>query len=383
VLIASALPLCLPLCFVSFVPFVSFVRASAQAPARARAEALATRAGERLQALRREADALAQQERTLLGDLRQLEIDRQIKAEAVKDADAKVAAVTTEVAQTRARMEALQRQDEGERPGLRARLVEIYKLGQGRYLKLLLSTSNLRRIGQSTRVVAELAEQDRRRIAERQKTLSDLQAAQTRLLAQQHEAQQLGEEARRAATAAASTAAAKSALIRDIDQRRDLNAQLTAELQSAQQKLQLALRDLSAGDVPALPLRPFRGALPWPVAGTVRYRVGGTAARGAASSNGIEIAATEGTAVHAVHDGLVAFAGPFAGFGNLVIVDHGGRAFSLYGHLLDVAVTKGARVGAGEEVGTVGPAPAGPPGLYFELRVDGRPVDPLQWLGKR
>ncbi len=104
---------------------------------------------------------------------------------------------------------------------------------------------------------------------------------------------------------------------------------------------------------------------------------------GQASSNGIEIAAPEGADRPAVHDGVVAFADTFAGFGNLVILDHGSQTFSLYGDLLDITVKKGARVERGQPVGTVGPTPAGPPGLYFELRVDGQPVDPLQWLKKR
>jgi septal ring factor EnvC (AmiA/AmiB activator) len=66
-----------------------------------------------------------------------------------------------------------------------------------------------------------------------------------------------------------------------------------------------------------------------------------------------------------------------------VIVDHGARAFSLYGNLLDIAVKKGARVERGQTVGSVGRSPTGPAGLYFELRVDGQPVDPLQWLKRK
>jgi septal ring factor EnvC (AmiA/AmiB activator) len=87
--------------------------------------------------------------------------------------------------------------------------------------------------------------------------------------------------------------------------------------------------------------------------------------------------------VVAIHDGTVAFAGPFAGYGNLVIVDHGAQTFSLYGDLLDIGVQKGARIEHGHTVGTAGPIPSGSDGIYFELRVDAHPVDPLQWLKKR
>ena len=104
--------------------------------------------------------------------------------------------------------------------------------------------------------------------------------------------------------------------------------------------------------------------------------------RGSAA-NGVEMASTEGADALAIHDGTVAFAGPFSGFGNLVIVDHGGQAFSLYGDLLDIVVRKGARIEHGQPVGTAGPIPSGSDGIYLELRVDGRPVDPLQWLKRR
>jgi len=107
-----------------------------------------------------------------------------------------------------------------------------------------------------------------------------------------------------------------------------------------------------------------------------------TFGRGSAA-NGIEISAAEGADAVAVHDGTVAFAGTFSGFGNLVILDHGSQTFSLYGDLLEIGVKKGARVEHGQPVGTAGPIPSGSDGIYFELRVDGHPVDPLQWLKKR
>jgi septal ring factor EnvC (AmiA/AmiB activator) len=86
--------------------------------------------------------------------------------------------------------------------------------------------------------------------------------------------------------------------------------------------------------------------------------------------------------VAAVHEGTVAFADLFTGYGTLVIVEHGGGAFSLYGYLDKAQVARGQRVEAGTAVGVSGRNPSGNPALYFELRIDGRPVDPLQWLQK-
>jgi septal ring factor EnvC (AmiA/AmiB activator) len=358
------------------------VAAGAQVPVeRARTEALARRAADRLQALQREADRLASDERTVLGDLRKVELERQIRVEELKRVDTDAAKVQADLHQISVRMDALQASARAELPELQQRLVEIYKLGRARYLRLLLSTPDLRRLGQSTRTVAALAKLDRDRVALHAQTLAELKKERKALETRGAEFKALHAAAEKAQAAAQRAAQAKTDLIREIDRRRDLNAQLSSELQAAQQKLQTALRDVAAGaaavDV-ALPLRPFRGALDWPINGPVTRHFG----RGS-TSNGIEIEATEGASALAVHDGTVAFAGPFTGFGNLVILDHGAQTFSLYGDLLDIGVKKGARVEHGQPVGTAGPIPSGSEGIYFELRVDARPVDPLQWLRKR
>jgi septal ring factor EnvC (AmiA/AmiB activator) len=64
----------------------------------------------------------------------------------------------------------------------------------------------------------------------------------------------------------------------------------------------------------------------------------------------------------------------------LVILDHGHGAYSLYGHLAETPLTSGTPLRRGDVVGSVGLVPAGDAAVYFEMRIDGRPVDPLQWL---
>lgn len=355
----------------------------AQQPDRARTEALAKRAGERLVALQREADRLATEESTLLNSLRKLEVDRQIKAEELKQASLRVTALDAEIATANSKIEKLEASDTAQRPELNARLVEMYKMGKARYARVLLSAPDLRRLGQISRTVAALAKLDRDRINEHQRTLDALKSERATLGERQKEAVAARAASEKAQTAAAHAAQAQEALVRDIDRRRDLNAQLAGELQAVQQKLQLALRDSSTSADVALPLKPFRGDLPWPAEGSLRTRFGRTAVGPGSPSSGIEISAADATVVKAVHGGSVAFAGTFAGFGNLVILDHGSQSFSLYGDLLDTALTKGVHVEQGQPVGTAGPLPSGGTGVYFELRIDGRAVDPLQWLRKR
>ena len=355
---------------------------SGQSPDRARTEALAKRAGDRLVALQREADRLATEESSLLNNLRKLELERQIRSEELRRAEAGVTKLRADIAAAGASIENLEATAAAERPGLNARLVEMYKLGKARYARLLLSAPDLHRVGQASRTVAALAKMDRERVAEHKRTLDALKAERDTLDARQKDAVAARAVAEKAQTAAARATQAQDALIRDIDRRRDLNAQLAGELQAAQSKLQLALRENSTTADASLPLKPFRGDLDWPAEGAVTSKFGRTIV-GGGSSSGIEVRTADAAAVRAIHDGVVAFAGNFAGFGNLVILDHGAQAFSLYGDLLETTVSKGARIDHGQAVGSVGPLPTGGTGVYFELRIDGKPVDPLQWLRKR
>jgi septal ring factor EnvC (AmiA/AmiB activator) len=175
--------------------------------------------------------------------------------------------------------------------------------------------------------------------------------------------------------------------MRQVDARRDLNAQMRADLEQAEARLERTLAvPLSGGSAPAdagfLPLKPFRGALDWPIEGRVVSRFGQQRTRLGMRllQNGIEVEAAVGTPVRAVHEGRVTFADVFAGFGQLVILDHGNLGFSLYGYLGSARVAKGSTVSAGQVIGTSGRAPGGNAAAYFELRIDGKPVDPLQWL---
>ena len=140
-------------------------------PEQVRTEALARRASERLQALQREADRLASEERSLLGDLRKLEIERQLKAEELKKITADTAKVGAELDETNKRITVLEEAERATRRQVESRLADIYKLGEARYVRLLLSTSDIRQFGQATRTVSALSKIDRDRIAEHEKAL--------------------------------------------------------------------------------------------------------------------------------------------------------------------------------------------------------------------
>jgi murein hydrolase activator len=97
--------------------------------------------------------------------------------------------------------------------------------------------------------------------------------------------------------------------------------------------------------------------------------------------NGISIAAPSGADVHAIYAGKVIFADYFKGYGNMVIVDHGGGYFSLYAHNSRIAKKVGTNVEKNDILASVGDVDsANGPMLYFEIRYQGKPVDPTPWV---
>ena len=354
---------------------------AAQAP-----DPQARRVDDRLRALQRENEQLARQATTVLGDLRKLEIQRDLRIQEWKQAEAAAAEAQQALVHAGDRLAALELERTAQLPNLRTQLVDVYKRGRSGYARLLFGAADLRDFARATRSVAALSSINERRVGEYRRTLQGLTKQRTALDLSARQLNAREAEARAARAVADRAVADVSSTIARIDSRRDLTAQYVGELQVAYDRLQQLVS--SAGrsrESVAVPLLPFRGSLEWPAPGRVAARFGQASDRlgGTAARNGIEIAVPENTAVHAVHGGTVALAGPFVGFGNLVILEHGSNNYSLYGYLGTVGVERGATVDAGAELGRSGSAPAGPPTLFFEMRIDGRSVDPLQWLKLR
>jgi len=361
--------------------------AGAQIPDEAGTRQMALRVDARIRALQREAGRLASQARTLLSDMRRLEIERDLAAQRLVQAEAAVAATSADLQDLARRVDALEQQRVASLPDLKGRFLEMYKHGRGGYARMLMSVRNLKEFGRATRAIASLAHVNQVRIEDHRRTLDRLRKERALVEQKARDLQANQATARKARGAAERAVAARAALIDQIDRRRDLNAQLAGELQVAHARLERALRDISAGqpgEAIVVPLAPFRGALEWPVSGRVVGRYGESNRMAAAGvRNGVEMAAPEGTPVYAVHPGTVGFADTFTGYGTLVILDHGENQYSLYGYLSSASVERGQHVNTGDELGRVGSAPAGDAALYYEMRVDGRSVDPLQWLKKK
>ena len=280
-----------------------------------------------------------------------------------------------------ARRDALEASLKDQREALAALLRSAYALGRNEELRLLLMQDDVDSIG---RLLAYYRYFERARVGEIDRLLKDLDALarvrheiedETAQLQQSREAQV--QDSRRLET--------------ERDEGRRLLASLDAALKDQQSRLAALgrdeksllellekLRDVFA-DIPkqiagAEPFAQQQGRLLWPLRGA--------ASEGAAGdSHGVLIAAAEGGEVHAVSHGRVVFADWLRGYGLLLIVDHGDRYLSLYGCNETLLKDVGDWVNAGEVIATSG-ASGGrkTPGLYFELRHDGKPMDVRAWL---
>ena len=133
----------------------------------------------------------------------------------------------------------------------------------------------------------------------------------------------------------------------------------------------------------AQPFMKLKGKLRLPVRGELMNRYGQRREESDTTWKGLFIRAVTGETVHAVADGLVVYADWLRGFGNLLILDHGGGFMSLYAYNEGLLRRVGEKVRAGDPVANVGASGASADsGLYFELRRDGKPFDPMKWTAR-
>ncbi|MGZ5030814.1 MAG: murein hydrolase activator EnvC family protein [Methylobacter sp.] len=128
----------------------------------------------------------------------------------------------------------------------------------------------------------------------------------------------------------------------------------------------------------------LKGQLPWPVKGRLANKFGSARAESTESSwDGVLIDASEGTEIHAITSGKVVFSDWLRGYGLLIIIDHGKGYMTLYAFNQSLYRQVGEWVDAGEVVASVGQSGGrSHPGLYFGIRNNGKPVDPLEWCRK-
>lgn len=340
------------------------------------------RVRERKQSIERDVARLRGQERSLLADVERLELEVRLRSEQLRETQLVLHRASEQMDATLRRVRELDASVAQARPQLAARARALYKMGELSYVRMLLSVEQPADMLRGYRFVSALARRDREKMAALRANLATLAATRDDLQRKTREAMSLRAELDRARRALEADRQRKSELLTSIVEKKETHAAYLQELEEAEGKLGQLLSGLGAADID-VPITVFKGALPWPARGRVRVAFGRhkhPRFETYTLHNGIEIEAPVDTPVTAVHDGTVAFADQFLGYGLMVIIDHGGKNHTLYAHLAEARVRPGQHVSAGDVVGTVGASGVDGPGLYFEMRSQGKPQDPQEWL---
>jgi murein DD-endopeptidase MepM/ murein hydrolase activator NlpD len=165
----------------------------------------------------------------------------------------------------------------------------------------------------------------------------------------------------------------------EIDALKESSAQLAEQIRAAQAARAAASAPASSSSTStSTDSTPSSSGLVWPVSGPITSPFGWRWGR---MHEGIDIGVGYGTPIHAAASGTVIYCGWESGYGNLVVIDHGGNLATAYGHQSSIAVSCGQSVSQGQVIGYVGATGhATGPHLHFEVRIDGNPVDPLGYL---
>lgn len=351
--------------------------------------------------LQKELESLRSRVRDASNDLVNIGRQRAASASVLQELEFQSVVLQTQVEQTEAELAGAQERMRTQTVALGARLRSIYKRGPLHTVRVLLSAESFgellnrykylhlvtlsdRRVIESVRLLEAELRTKEQELRDGLGQMERLRAEQSREVA---ELRRLETQSRRALNTVrqAETTTSDRLARAAADERR-----LTSLIDRLERERLDAERRGTSATPAAITTRDL-GSLNWPVEGRVVYRFGPERKPNGITlvNNGIGIGAAAGTPVKAVEAGTVSHAGPFEGYGSMVMVNHGGGYYTLYMYMKTVAVREGQAIVAGDVIGTVGgeQTPEGPH-LEFQVRAPIRggvpePVDPLDWLKRR
>ncbi|GAB4508624.1 MAG: peptidoglycan DD-metalloendopeptidase family protein [Sulfuricaulis sp.] len=279
-----------------------------------------------------------------------------------------------------------------QRQQLARQIYTAYLMGRQEYPKMLLNQENPARVSRVVTYYQYLNQARAERIGHIQTSLSRLETLEQQIREQRRELESSRTDQREQKAALETSRARRGVLLTSLNREvRDQSKQID-RLRADEKRLEQLIEELQTVlPGPALqppgsktPFARLRGRLPLPTRGRILARYGGSKNVGNIKWRGLLIGGNEGQNVISVYRGRVVFADWLRGFGLLLILDHGDGYMTLYGHNQSLHKGVGEWVEAGETVASLGnTGDMTQPGLYFEIRQNGEPRDPLIWCKTR
>ena len=269
-------------------------------------------------------------------------------------------------------------------------VMDIYRRQYKSNALVLLSASDYQDLITKSRYISLIAYYDSNLIAGYSSKINNLNLKKSKLQNQQNKLAANKKEAQTRTRELQVNRAKKDKLLAKVKAKRSAHEKKIKELKESSRKLKSMIAKIQTKKIPAAVLgkgfKSLKGNLPWPVAGEVLIPFGKYKEpdfNTTVFKNGIEIGAKPEDIPETIAGGRVVYTGQFEGYGNLVIIDHGGGYHSLYGNLSEILLKKGNIVVKGFEVGKISRSGNSDiPALYFEIRHKGKPVDPRGWLDR-
>ena len=326
-----------------------------------------------------------------LTDLQKLETEISYNAKILVKTENKINKLNTHIAQLKKNLALLNQRLQKQKFVLAEQLRAAYALGTHQNMKMLLNQQDPAEMG---RIQAYFEYLNRAREGEIRQFITNIESKQQQEidLAQSLSSQQATLQKRKTQKRALQKQRLKrNQLLAQLNEKIKNQEQTLTGLESSRNKIEGLLRSLGQllADIPAAPNqdKPFKqqkGLLPWPVQGPFLARFGQSRNKGDLKWNGILLGTSYGTPVRTVSHGRIAFSDWLQGYGFIIIVDHGEGYMSLYGHNESLFKQAGDWVAAGEVIATTGDSGGQPdPGLYFEIRSRGKPIDPYLWCSHK
>ena len=322
----------------------------------------------------------SEKEVSLLGELQQ--IDEKLNAGKKKLAELKreLAKRHTLLAEKTRELDHISRTREKVRLHLEKRLRSFYLMGKTGFFNVAFSRKNLPELMLFDDAYKQMLQYDQEIITRYRRTISDLKQTKQDIELQKNILADLVRQAEKEERALQAVREEKTRLLTRIRSKKILYERAVREMQRAEHDLTAAIARLLQEK--RNQQRGFllnKGRLQGPVEGKIVARFGDMVDN--SPCKGIIIHTWEDSPVVSIFTGNVIFAGYRLGYGNMVIIDHGLGYYTITAHLDDIVVNKGDRVLGGEQIGTTGDiATLFSKGLYFEIRKNSTPVDPLKWL---
>ena len=305
---------------------------------------------------------------------------------ALKKANDGVVATEAELARLREQQKTLEvkRQEQAER--IVAQLQSAARLGGSDLIKQLLNQEAPEQLDRMLRYHSYVGEARAAAVREFQETLATIKTTRGQLDLEKKRLTAEQERLKQTQARLGQERADRQAVIAKLDAEVATKEERRGQLEADRGRLESLLVELRRRSTELDPeeFAKRQGKLPWPVKGTLSHRFGSSRNDAELSWQGNRFSAEAGTPIQAVFEGRVLFADWLRGYGQLLIVDHGGQYMSLYGSVDGLNKGAGDWVESGEIIATAGTSGGQPkPGLYFEIRKDGKPQDPNRWLNAR